>query len=108
MPTAPSSRPAPRRRARNLLGRATTVGLAAGLSFSVLASTVTAAPSIPGWLLLPLEASGMVSAHPATAADSPEPTKNTVPFDVFVAQQASEEVLAGGADLAAADEGLAK
>ncbi|MEE6281554.1 CAP domain-containing protein [Georgenia sp. MJ170] len=106
MSAAASPGSVPPRRGRRIVGRFSTVLLAGLLTFAVLASTVTAAPSIPGWLLLPLEATGMVAARPVEAPL--QRSALTRPLDVYVEQQVSEQIVTAGEDSAASGDNAAK
>ena len=91
------------RRSRRVLTRLGTVATAVTIGATVLASTVTAAPTLPGWLLLPLEASGM-PAHlttPLTVTTSPERAEITISLADHVA--ARETTKAPVAPLAASE-----
>ena len=91
-------------RSRRIAGRLGVITAAAVLAFTVLASTVTAAPTLPGWVRLPLEASGMPN-HLNTGQvvpDAPDIVPVRAEITVDLASYAEENLLADGADLAAA------
>src|SRR5690625_2767657 len=83
----------------------------AALAFTVFASTVTAAPTLPGWVRLPLEASGMPTHLNAgqVEPDAPDVVPVRAEITVDLATYVEENLLADGEDLAFGDdEGRAK
>src|SRR5690625_2562979 len=70
------------------------------LALTVLASTVTTAPSLPGWLLLPLEASGMPAHVAATPDDTTadERADVTVSLAAYAAARAEDDAVKSRSD----------
>ena len=93
-------------RSRRIAGRLGVIMTAAALAFTVFASTVTAAPTLPGWVRLPLEASGMPHHLNAGLVDPDAPDVVPVRAEIAVdlATYAEENLLADGADLARGDD----
>ncbi|WP_193311343.1 CAP domain-containing protein [Georgenia satyanarayanai] len=89
------------RRSRRTAPRAAAVAASFVLTLTVLASTVTAAPMLPAWVLLPLEASGM-PAH-MTGGTIVTTTPERADITISLADHAAQERVAEAALAAAAD-----
>ena len=96
---ASATRSAPRR-SRRVARRLGAVVMSCTLALTVLASTVTTAPSLPGWLLLPLEASGMPAHVAATPDDTTadERADVTVSLAAYAAARAEDDAVKSRSD----------
>ncbi len=89
------------RRSRRTASRVGAVAASFVLTLTVLASTVTAAPTLPAWVLLPLEASGM-PAH-MTGGTIVTTTAERADITISLADHAAQERVTEAALAAAAD-----
>ncbi|PYG01168.1 Uncharacterized conserved protein YkwD, contains CAP (CSP/antigen 5/PR1) domain [Georgenia satyanarayanai] len=89
------------RRSRRTASRVGAVAASFTLTLTVLASTVTAAPTLPAWVLLPLEASGM-PAH-MTGGTIVTTTAERADITISLADHAAQERAAEATLAAAAD-----